>query len=119
MKCGFFSKFGRIIKSALFKVRSLHHLLYIFPIFWAICEYHAGKNHPLLLRSIHRAIFPYLRTNQSSAQQVRDPSVQTSGSWKEPSPVTKPHEVERHSWALPTSCKLGLLYVMKNCHEEK
>ena len=49
-----------------------------FPIFRAICEYYDSKNHLLLLRTIHRAIFSHLRTNQSATQQVRDPSMQTS-----------------------------------------
>ena len=58
-------KFGRMIKRDLFKVCSIAS--YIFPIFRAICGYYASKNLPLLPRTIHRAIFSYLRTNQSSA----------------------------------------------------
>ena len=65
-----------------------------FPIFCVICEYHASQNLPLLLRSINRAIFSYLRMNQSAAQQVRDLSMQTNGNRKEPSLVSKPYGVE-------------------------
>ena len=68
----------------------LHRLLYIFPIFRAICEYYASKNLPLLLRTIDQAIFSHLRTNLSAAQRVRDVSMQTSGNRKEPSLVSKP-----------------------------
>ena len=57
----------------------LHRLLYILPIFRAICEYRVGKNLPPLLRTIYRVIFSYLRTNQSAAQQVRNSSMQTCG----------------------------------------
>ena len=49
-------------------------LVVYFSIFRTICEYDASKNISLLLR----AIFSHLRTNQSAAQQVRDPSMQTS-----------------------------------------
>ena len=31
----------------------LHRLIYIFSIFRAICEYHASKSLPLLLRIVH------------------------------------------------------------------
>ena len=72
----------------------LHRLLYIFPVFRAICEYQTSNNLPPLLRNIHRAIFSHLRTNQSAAQHIRDQSVQTNGNRKEPSPVSKPHGVE-------------------------
>ena len=71
-----------------------HHLLQNFPIIRAICEYHDSKSFPLLLRNIHRDIFSHLRTNLNAAQQVRDPSLQTSGNRKEPSLVNKPHGVE-------------------------
>ena len=75
MKCGFFFlkkrvKFGRMIKSAPSKYAP--SLLYIFLIFWAICEYHASKNLLLLLRTIHRAIFSHLCMKQSVAYQVGD-----------------------------------------------
>ena len=50
-------------------------LLYIFPIFREICEYHVSKILPLLLRIIHQAFFSHLRTNRSVFQQVRDPSM--------------------------------------------
>ena len=36
-----------------------------------------------MLRTIHRAIFSHLRTNQSSAQQASDPSMQISDNWKQ------------------------------------
>ena len=62
-----------------------HRVLYIFPIFLGICGYHVSKNLPLLLRTIHWAVFSHLRTNQSAAQQARDPAMQTSGNRKEPS----------------------------------
>ena len=61
-----------------------YSLLYIFPIFRAICEYHA-----LLLRTILRTIFSHLRTKQSAAQQVSGPSMETSGNQKEQSPVSR------------------------------
>jgi len=73
-----------MIKRDLFKVCSIAS--YIFPIFRAICGY-ASKNLSLLPRTIHRIIFSHLRMNQSAVQQVRDPSMQTSGNRKEPSLV--------------------------------
>ena len=72
----------------------LHRLLYIFPIFREICEYHANKNLPFLLRIIRRVIFSHLRTNQSAAQQVRDPLIQTSSNRKEPSLISKLYGVD-------------------------
>ena len=63
----------------------LYCLIFIFPIFRAICEYQISKNLPLVLQTIHRAIFSHRRTNQNAAQRVRDPSMQTCGNWKEPS----------------------------------
>ena len=112
-------KFGRMIKRDLFKVCSIVSYIVIFPIFRAICGYHTSKNLPLLSRTIHRAIFSHLRTNQSVAQQVRDPSTQTSGNRKESSLVSKPHGVELPSWVLPTCPELVLPYVMEHCHGEK
>ena len=50
----------------------LHRLLHIFKVFRAICEYHASKTLPLLLRTIHQAIFSHLRRLQSADQQVRE-----------------------------------------------
>ena len=65
-----------------------------FPIFRAICEYRAGENLPLLLRTIRRDVFSHLRTNRNAAQQVRNPSTRTSGNRKETSLVSKPRGVE-------------------------
>ena len=45
-----------------------HYLLYILPIFRAICEYCASKNLPLLSRIIYRTISSHFRTNWSAAQ---------------------------------------------------
>ena len=78
-------------------VKVLYRLLYIFPTFRTICEYHVGKNVPFLLRTIHRVIFSHLRTNQSAARQVRDLSMQISGNRKEPSQVSNPHGVKLSS----------------------
>ena len=64
----------------------LHRLLYIFRI--------SREYHVLLLRTIYRAFFSHLRTNQGAAQQVRDPSFQISGNRKEPSRVSKLHREE-------------------------
>ena len=82
-------KFGRMIKSALFKVCSIPCYTF-FHFFFGIYEYHANKNLPLLPRTIHRAIFisSYKLKHRSA---VRDPSMQTSGNWKEPSLISKPH----------------------------
>ena len=96
MKCEFFLlkkhvKLVRMVKSALFKV------CYIFLNSRAICEYHAGINLPLSLRTIHRAIFSHLRMNQSAAQQVCEPSMHTGGSRKGPSLMSKPHGVQLSS----------------------
>ena len=110
-------KFGRMVKC--FIQSMLYRLLYIFPIFRAICEYHTSKNLPLLLRTIHRAIFSHLRTNQSAVRQVRDLSMQTSG--KELSLVSKRHGVELLNWVLST-CRESvsvLSYVMEHSHEEE
>ena len=93
-------KFGRILYS-----KYTASLVTYFPIIRAICEYHVSKNLPLLLRTIHWAIFSHLRTNQSASHQVRDSSMQTIGNWKVPSPVSKPHGVELHSWVIPTCCE--------------
>ena len=60
-------KFGRMIRRALFKVCSIACYTF-FPIFRAICQYHGSNNLPLSLRTVHRAIFSHLRTNQSAAQ---------------------------------------------------
>ena len=54
----------------------LHHLLYIFPIFQAIYEYHANENIPILPQTIHQAIFLYVCTK--ALLQVQDLSMQTS-----------------------------------------
>ena len=103
----------------------LHRLLYIFPIFRAICECHASKNLPLLLQTAHRAIFSHLRTNRSAAHQVCDTSMQTSGNRKEPSLVSKPYGVERPIWVVPTcreprfaKCNGALLWrkISLRCH---
>ena len=72
----------------------LQRLLYIFPIFRAICEYHTKKNLPDFLRTIHRTIFSHLRMNKSAAQQVGNPLTQASANQKEPSLVSKQHRVE-------------------------
>ena len=69
-------------------IQSMFHR---FSIFRTICEYHASKNLLALLRTIDRAIFLRLRTDESAAQQVRDPSMQTSGNRKEPNLASKPH----------------------------
>ena len=95
-------------------------LLYIFPVFRAICDYHVSKNLPLLLRIIQRTIFSHLRINQSATQQVSDASIQTSGNQREPSPVSKPHGLE----LFPVACfqrvvHRFLLNVMEHCHEKK
>ena len=64
----------------------LHRLLYIFPIFLGICEYHASKNLPPA--KLQRVIFSHLRTNRSAAQQVRDPLTQMNDNRKELSLVS-------------------------------
>ena len=84
-------KFAGIIKNGLFKVHSIACYTF-FPSSGQFLN--AGKNVPLLLRTIRRAIFSHLRTNRSAAQQVRDPSVQTSGNRKEPSLASKAQRVE-------------------------
>ena len=94
-------------------------LLHIFFNFREFCEYHVGKNLPLLLQTIHRAIFSHFRTNQSAAQQVRDSSMQTRGIRKEPSLVSKSHGVELPSGVLPMCREVILLNVMENFHKEK
>ena len=72
----------------LFKVFTIACYTF-FSIFLAICEYHTSKNLPPFLRNIRRVIFSHLRTNQSAAQQMCDPLIQTSGNRKEPSLVSK------------------------------
>ena len=58
-------KFGGVVK--MFYSKYAPSLVIHFFIFWTISEYHASKNHDLLLRTILRAIFSHLRTNQSAA----------------------------------------------------
>ena len=96
-----------------------HRVLYIFPVSRAISEYHAGKNPSLLLRTIRRAIFSHLRTNQSAARQVRDPSMQTSDNLKDPSLVGKLRGVQFPSSILSTCREPILPYVVERYHEEK
>ena len=70
-----------------------------------------------MLRTIHRAIFSHLRTNQTASQQVREPSMQTSGNRKVLSLVSEPHEVE-----LPAECfQVVPVFpnVIEHCHAEK
>ena len=85
----FFYETRYILKSnkRYFIQNMFQRLLHIFPIFRVICEYHVSKNLPLLLQTIDWAIFSHPRTNQSAALQECDPSMQTSGNRKEPSPV--------------------------------
>ena len=120
MKCEFYlwknNKFGTMIKSVINDSKCAPSLVIHFPIIREICEYHV-----FLLRNIHRAIFSHLRTNQSAAQQVRDPSMQTSGNRKEHSLMNKLHRLDLPSWVLGTgSCReLVLPNVIKHWHEEK
>jgi len=128
MKWRFFSqkkhvKFGRMIKRDLFKVCSIASYTF-FPPFEQFVDTTSVKIFPFCRESFIESFF--LRTNQSAAQQVRDPSMQTSGNRKEPSLVSKPHGVELPSWMLPTCPELGhvgstqlLRYVMEHCHGEK
>ena len=62
-----------------------------------------------------RTIFSHLRTNQSAAQEVRNPSMQTSGNGK----VNEPHGVELPSRVLPTCLEQVLSCLMEHYHEEK
>ena len=62
--------------------------------------------------------FSHLRTNQSAARQVRDPSTRTNANRKDPSLVSKSHEVELPNWVLQKCRESVLLYVMENCHEK-
>ena len=83
-------KFGRMIKRNLntfskYAPLLVTHFSYLSGNLWI----HSSKNLPLLPRTIHRAIFSHLRTNQSAAQQVRDPSMQTSDNRKEPRWVSR------------------------------
>ena len=105
-------QFQRTIKSALFKVRSacckfspffeqlVNTTVVVFTSF-------------ILLRTIHRAIFSRLRSNQTAARQVCDPSMRTRGNLKEPSLVSRPPRVELLSRVLPTCRKPVLQYVME------
>ena len=113
-------KFRRMTKKCFIQ-SMLHRLLYIFPIFWALCEYHANKfmiTTPFCCDPFIKSFFHiFVRTNQSAAQQVRDPSMQTSANWKEPSLVSKSHRVEPPSWVLPTCREPVWPYVMENREE--
>ena len=72
----------------------LHRLLYIFPSSGQFVNTTPVKIFHFYYEPFFGSFFSHLRTNQSAAQQVRDPSMQTSGNRKEPSLVSKPHEVE-------------------------
>ena len=121
MKCGFFPKkhvkFGRIIKSALFKVCSI--VCYTFFSFLGqFVNITLVKIFSFCCEPFIKPFFSHLRTNRSAAQQVRDQSMQTSGNRKEPSLLSNPHEVELLGWVLPTCREPVLPYVMEHCHEE-
>ena len=90
----------------------LHRLLYFISTFRTICEYHTSKNLPLLLRPFNK-FFLHLHTNQSAAQQVRNPSMQTSGNRKEPNLVNEPLVEELLSWIIATCDEPVLLYAME------
>ena len=120
MKCGFFLKkhvkCGKMIKSNLFKVCSI--AFYTFsPSFEQFVNTTSIKS-SFFLQTIHRAIFSHLRTYQTATLQVCDPSMQTNGNRKEPSPLSKSHGVELPSWVVPTCREPFLPYVIGHFHEE-
>jgi len=86
-------KFGRMIKRDLFKVCSIASYTF-FPSFRQFMDTTPVKIFPFCRELFIEPFFSHLRTNQSAAQQVRDPSMQTSDNRKEPSLVSKPHGIE-------------------------
>ena len=76
-------KFERMIKSVSFEVFSIACYIF-FPSFAKFV------NIPRPFVATHS----HLRMNRSAAQQVRDPSTQTSGNRKEPSLVSKSRGIE-------------------------
>ena len=104
-----------MIKSTLFKVCSIACYTF-FPSFGEfmnttpVKSFSFAANHS----SSH---FSHLRMNQSTAQQVRDPSMQTSANRKELSLVGKLHWVELPNWVLPwvskRFCRMWWTIVMK------
>ena len=58
-----------------------------------------------MLRNLLRVIFSHLRANQSTAQQIRDPSMQKSDNLKKPSLVSNSHGVSLPSQVLLTCRK--------------
>ena len=110
-------KFERMIKRDLFKVCSIASYTF-FPSFGQFVDTTPIKIFPFCREPFIEPFFHIFRTNQSAAQQVRDPSMQTSDNRKEPSLVSKPHGVEP-SWVLPTCPELVLPYVMEHCHGKK
>ena len=121
MKWRYFSqkkhfKFGKIIKRDLFKVYSIASYTF-FPSFGQFVDTTPVKIFPFCRE--HSSSHFFTSSYQSAAQQVRDPSMQTSGNRKEPSLVNKPHGAELSSWILPTCPELVLPYVTEHCHGEK
>ena len=102
MKCGYFYfkkhvKFGRMIENCFIQ-GMLQRLLHIFPIFRAICEYHAGKIFPFSCESFIESFFHiFIRTKALLSKCVKL-SMQTSGNLKEASLVSKLNGVELPSW---------------------
>ena len=85
-------KFGRMIKRDLFKVCSIASYTF-FPSFGQFVDTTPVKIFPFCREPFIEPFF-HLRMNQSAAQQVREPWMQTSGNRKELSLVNKPHGVE-------------------------
>ena len=75
----------------------LHHLLYIFPIFRAICEYHASKIFPFCCEPFLESFFHLLVRTKALLSKCVKSSMQTSGNRKKPSLLSKPHGVELSS----------------------
>jgi len=82
-----------MIKRDLFKVCSIASYTF-FPSFGQFVDTTLVKIFPFCREPFIEPFFHIVRTNQSAAQQVRDPSTQTSGNRKESSLVSKPHGVE-------------------------
>jgi len=74
------NKFGRMIKRDLFKICSIANNIFL-PSFGQFVDTTPVKIFPFCREPFIESFF-HLRTNQSAAQQVRDPSMQISGNQK-------------------------------------
>ena len=106
-------KFGRMIKSDLFKVCSIACCTF-FPSFGQFVNTTPVKIFPFCCEPFTETFFHIFVRCSASAS-----SMQTSENRKEASLVSKPQGVELTSAVLPTCREPVLSYVTDHCYEEK